>query len=207
MALTTFQGLYQEVLDHGFGSSRYLQFAKDKVNEGQLEIAKRFDLRILTTNQTATTSIGTGTIGLSSNFLRIAYVYETTNDDAQLVLSPLPNGNTLENLDRLERGRPQHWFVQGSSLLMYPVPDAAYAMVVRYIKQPTTMTADGDVPEIPVDLRPAIISYAVALCYRREQDLAAYQSFMADFNRQLMESARQNTDVLGEHAQQVAGMW
>lgn len=207
MSLDTFQGLYTDVLDHGFGSTRYLLYAKDKVNEAQLEIAKRLDVEELNTQQTFNTSAGTGISGLQSNFLKIKYVYETTDDSNQSVLEPLPDGITLESLDRLKRGKPTHWFVQGQTLYMYPIPDKVYAMIVRYYKKPTVMSGDADVPDLPSELRPLIVSYAVALCYRREQDFAAYQTFMGDFDRGILQAAAVQGRMEGEQAIQVPGMW
>jgi hypothetical protein len=205
--LDDFQALYQETLDHGFGTARYQTYAQDKCNEAQLEIAKKLDIDELSTIQTISTVAGTGTTGLSSNFLRLQYVFESTNDAAQDVLSPLPDGMTLEELDRLRRGKPSHWLLQGQSILWYPVPDKVYSIVIRYFKVPTTMVADGDLPEIPLELRPAIVSYAVAMCYRREQDLAAYQAFMGEFNRQVLDGAKKQQAGVGAMPTQVPGMW
>lgn len=207
MALDTFLGLYQEVLDHGFGSARYLQYAKDKVNEAQLEVAKMADIEDLVTNQAFNTNAGTGSVGLVSNFLRLKHVYETTNDSAQNLLYPLPDSMTLESLDRLKRGRPTHWLHQGQSLFWYPVPDKTYSMVARYVKRPTVMSADADVPEVPYSLRPALVSYAVAMCYRREQDFQAFERFLGDFKRQVFEASEEQMRGDGDLPVQVPGMW
>jgi hypothetical protein len=205
--LDDFQALYEEVLAHGFGSTRYLQYAKDKVNEGQSELSKRLRLRVWNedTNLSATIANG-GQLIPPSNMIALEHIWDNTANNAQRPLLPL-SSVTMERFDRTRRGRPEFYTFQQEFINLTPLPDATYTIGVRFWRTPNLLANNADVPEAPEDLREAIVSWAVSKCYRREQDFSAAQAFMADFEKAVAQGAFRQHDDAGDTPDQVAGMW
>jgi hypothetical protein len=200
-----YQDIWQNVLDHGFSSAQYQQYAKDAVNQAQREVAKRLDVRAWYAESSLNTTGGSDVLTLPTDFLRADYLYNDTDDDP---LDAAEDGLFIEQYGTTQ-GKPLYWIVLGTQIRLRPIPDAVYALKLRYYKRPTAMSADGDVPEIPLEHRHLLETYAVAKCFRREGDREMHNGFMADFERDLALSAEQ---LQFDHespppARQVPGAW
>lgn len=202
---STFQDVWQSVLDHGFSAANFTQFAKDRVNEAQREIAKRIDVRVWYTESTLTTTAGNNTLTLPTDYLRPDYLYDDVNN---VRLDALTDGLEFEEWDTAQ-SQPLYWIVLGTSIRVRPIPNGAYTLKLRYWKQPTTMSANGDVPETPLAYRHLLETYALSRCYRRQLDFDAADRYMADFERDL---ARAASTLQFDHsdpppAHQIPGAW
>lgn len=203
--LSTFQECYQEVLDHGFGSTRYLQFAKDKVNEGQHEICRRVDMRATQVNASNAIASGASSFNLPSDYARLRFIHNSTTD------KPLfPYGSVDELLGEVaQAGEPRLYVVEAGAVQLYPTSNASYTLLLYYNKLPATLTADADIPIIPQSYRKLMVDYAVAQAYKREQDYEAMREHMALFDNGLLRMAADLQHDARSAAQpsQVAGPW
>lgn len=55
---------------------------------------------------------------------------------------------------------PIYWYYYAETIKVYPVPNSAYTVSLRYYKKPTILTADADVPEIPSEFEELLVSGA-----------------------------------------------
>lgn len=75
----------------------------------------------------------------------------TSPDNNERWLQPM----TAEDFDRFiadptseSEGAPEKYYLWDNTVYLYPIPDDAYTIAVRYIKTPTTVASD-DQPDIP----------------------------------------------------------
>jgi len=211
----TFATLYNDVLAHHFSSANYLQYAKDKINEAQVEVVRRLALKTQEATSSATlVSPGSNTfsiVSFISDFLRLRYVKDDTLDK---LIPPYPGGmQAFEDdglRDSVAQGDPLAWAVDQQILYIYPsTPTANYSLTLRYFKLPATITADGTSPEIPSPLHPLLISYAVSKCFRKEGDYQAAKEMMAEFDDGLAKAKvdYQHDLRIDTPAAQVGGAW
>lgn len=66
--------------------------------------------------------------------------------------------------------RPESYFVEGSTLYLYPTPDAVYTVGYRAVLTEDTLSADADTPTMPVVWHGAIVDAALTLAYQTIQD-------------------------------------
>lgn len=67
--------------------------------------------------------------------------------------------NKLSEITRKERetadftvpARPQHYFLMGQNIYIYPKPDASYNLTIEYIRQVPDMSSDSDTPVFDSD--------------------------------------------------------
>ena len=67
-------------------------------------------------------------------------------------------------------GIPEAWYLDGTSLYIYPTPDGAYATRVRATKYEPDLTGGGSTPVIPTVYHSAIVEATLTIIYERLQD-------------------------------------
>lgn len=67
-------------------------------------------------------------------------------------------------------GIPQAYFVDGTTLYIYPTPDAAYQTKVRATKYEPDLTGGGSSPVMPTVYHSAIVEATLTIVYERLQD-------------------------------------
>jgi hypothetical protein len=84
----------------------------------------------------------------------------------------------LRDIDNaaVTQGRPTSYATAGKTVTLYPTPDAAYLLRMRYWALPPLMQEDGDTPALPDDFHRVLVFYALQRCYELEDDfeVAAY---------------------------------
>jgi hypothetical protein len=210
MALTFVQ-LQDEVLAHGFAES-YRTRVKRWINEAQWKTARRVPLREFARQDSVPTIAGSATLATLGPYSRIRDIV-LTEDGTEL--APV----TIEWMDRMTlanqgrpTGRPQFYAVTNTdedapSLVLWPVPDAAYAMLLRYEYAVPEMTADGDDPLIPDPYADLMVSYALSRAYRSEDDQERAAAFMSDYERTVSELRADRMREVPTVGKQVPGMW
>lgn len=58
---------------------------------------------------------------------------------------------------------PERYYLKSGNIGFWPVPNAAYTVLIDYYKVPTEMSADSDTPIIPIAYREALVQYALNL--------------------------------------------
>lgn len=60
-------------------------------------------------------------------------------------------------------GQPTKWYFYADTIKVFPVPDEAYTLSLRYFKKPTLLSSDADVPELPSQFEEILV---VGAAYR-----------------------------------------
>lgn len=148
--------------DSSFSSSQIKEF----INDTQRAVFNEYTLRQMEATQAYTVTVGNADItagaGLPANLVqpialnntytsyekRIPFIHFRALD----ALHTDPSDTVLHPVNA-----PQHWYLYGNTINLYPVPDKAYTLTLRYIKEPTALSADADVPEIPSEFEEILI--------------------------------------------------
>lgn len=200
--MTQFSALQDEVLAHQFADSKYRPYVKVWINEGQKYICLQADIRTEITSQSYATVNGTATLSLPSNYARCV---DLSNTDDQRVLEQMD----LRDYDDavIASGSPVFWVVVGSNVTLYPTPDNAYNLRLRYWKLPTDLSGDTDTPEIPSQYHHLLIRYALIRCYQRENDYQAAEYQRTEFERDLQKLRGEVHSADRQGPVQVRGTW
>ena len=175
-----FKDLQDEVLAHGFDAAVYRTRVKNYLNEAQARVARRVQIRQLEQTDFLTTTPATQTVGIPTGIIRLRSVEDTSiNQNLALVqITDIDQASTSS-------GRPASYAISGATLLLYPTPDAAYTLQIRYWRGSTVMVDDTDVTDLPSDYGNLLISYALYRCYRSEDDVQMAQFYFTEWNRDL----------------------
>ena len=178
--------LLSEVLSHQFAEGQYTNYATDKLNEAQGFVAAQTDFREFFTASNTTLPAGTEDLTLPTDFSRLYSLVclGGTGQGNQELRQRTPSD--FDSLDTDSTGRPYLYDVSGSTLSVYPTPDASYDIQLRYWRVPATLTNGTDVPEIPGPYHHLLTSYALVKCFERENDYEAAMYHQNRFDTELM---------------------
>lgn len=74
------------------------------------------------------------------------------------------------NYPQTNTGIPEAYYVDGTTLYIYPTPDAVYTTKVRATKYEPDLVAGGSSPVIPTVYHSAIVEATLTILYERLQD-------------------------------------
>lgn len=194
-----------QILGHQFSATQYQTFANQMLEEAQQDLASQIDFRALFTTQSFTSVTGTNTLTIPTNFMRL----DSFVDSQNFLNLPEWQPTDFDNLDLTQRGRPVAYVFDGSSLKIYPAPDAStYTFVLRYFKFPTALATDADVSDIPRSDK-CLRYYTLARCFERENDMSQAQYHEANYEREKQRLAgwAQNDTNDSTQPELVSGMW
>lgn len=214
MAALTFQDLQNEVLAHGFDSSTYLTRVKRWLNEGQWAAIRRAPQLSSLISTSLTTTGGTPYVTLASltGFVAVANLVDNELG-CELTPMSMPWLDQLGNqrTTNLLSGRPTFFGVVYTSaankLSLWPVPDQAYTLLLRYLALPTEMSANGDAPTIPDAHTDLLVSYAIYRAYRSENDVEMATYFKGEYESELRLLQDEMADKTPSTPKQVPGVW
>lgn len=168
----TYLQLQQEVLEFQFSESKYRPLIKRWLNDAQRRAVIESEIRTQEASQSISTEANVASYSLPSNFSRLIDFYNSESHELLTALDP-------KDFDVLvaSTGRPYAYAALGSSLSLYPTPDAVYSLSLRYWKLPADMVADSDTPEIPVQYHELLVAYAMRKAFLREDDFQAAQQW------------------------------
>lgn len=148
--------------DSSFSTSKIKEF----INDTQRDVFNEFTLRQMETTQSYTltaddSDITTGA-GLPSNFVQPVSLTNTYLSNEKRIVPITVSQLDLNYPDPTDTtahptGAPSFWYVYGNTIRVYPTPDAAYTVNLRYLREPTTLSADADVPEIPSEFEEILV--------------------------------------------------
>jgi len=132
---------------------------QDWIDDTRLDIALKYNFRYLYVESTATTEAGTAKYALPSDYLGHLVLWcgakklmrvssrefdELTKTDSEADASP----RFLSTEDAITttsiQGSPDYYVERGMEIEIYPTPDAAYTLRLKYYAQPTAWSADAD---------------------------------------------------------------
>lgn len=116
----------------------------------------------------------TNGVGLPSNFVNPISMRITT-DNYETYLDYIDYKDldkAVADQSSVTAGTPRYWWLYQDTIYVYPKPDQAYVVQLRYTKRPTEMSADADVPEIPKEFEELFI-YGMGMRAFEEKDMDA----------------------------------
>ena len=197
----TFEELQDFALGDDFAESRR-DSAKLFINQalGRLHRA----LRLPTTDARAlvTTVAGTNVYALPDDFVTLhddeAVLHETD------VLEPVD----VSEFDQIPAisGQPRYFALSENLILLYPNPDAAYELTMRY-RSVQTLSGDSEVPVLPADQHMYLGWYGRAKLYLLTDDPDMHAQILATLPRELQADNLSLNQQRVPRRVQVPGTW
>lgn len=121
--------------------------AKFHLNRAYLDVTSRFDLPDLVTSESITSIASTADYALSSNVLFILSITMVNTSPAEQHRLIKKGISSVDEMTTATEGTPIYYARFGLNITVEPIPsDADITFKVRYVKQPTELSADGDIP-------------------------------------------------------------
>jgi len=201
MALT-FKQLQDEVLNHGFDET-YRSRVKIWLNEALHKVGRAVVVPDFEAATTLVTVSGTATITFPSDFIR---AHSIVNIDSLQRLDTT-NAVTIDSYPT-RTGAPILFAIDEGfdAFRLYPTPDKAYNLRLRYVSRPVDLSADSDVSMLPSDHTDLLITYALGKAFRAEDDFEAATFYMTQFASDLSRAAT-DMQYRDMSSRQVPGVW
>lgn len=192
-----------EVLACGFDPVLFgINRINNYINNGYLNIVRRVSYYVDEATSDYTTVSGTASTALPADFAKVRSVRDTNRDVEMTSIG-------LRQIDQslASTGAPEYYALDGANVHLWPTPDGAYPMEIRYWKIPATLVADSDVPTLPADYHNMLIYWANAECYRAEDDHTTAQPWQQLYDRGLAEFSADLKFNNEDMPSQVSDMW
>lgn len=150
------------IRDSGYSTTETL----DYMNDTQNDVFNEYRLSFMEATQDYTLTAGVSDItngsGLPANYVQALDLVLTTTGREKVL--PYRDIRTLDDLhpdadDQATHPRnvPQFWYHYAETIRVFPEPNDAYTVTLRYYKKPTLLAADADVPEIPSEFEELLV--------------------------------------------------
>lgn len=158
----------QRIRDTGYSSTEI----KNYLNDAQNDVFNEYRLPFMQATQNYTLTAGTSDItngsGLPTNYVQALDITLTTSGYEKVLpyvdvsevddVYPDPDDTTVN-----PSNVPSNWYYYADTIKVYPVPNAAYTLTLRYYKKPTILSSDSDVPDLPSEFEELLV---VGAAYR-----------------------------------------
>lgn len=155
----------QRIKDTGYSTSEITNY----INDAQNDVFNEYRLPFMETTQNYTLASGVADItngtGLPSNFVQAIDLYLTSSGRESLLEYKDYQEIDLEYPDPTDTtvnpsNVPCYWYYFGETIRLFPAPNDAYTLTMRYIKKPAELSADADVPEVPSEFGELLVAGA-----------------------------------------------
>lgn len=196
----TVQNVYDYV-KRVFGDEAGVQLSDNDIvrwiNEAQREIAHE----TACLQATATTSIVAGqadyTVGaITPVIYEISSVLIDGKRVVNMSVSQAEESISLADPEESETGAPQFWYEWANTLTFWPVPNAAGTLTIRYVAEPTDITATGtDVLSLPDEYFQDIITFVLKQAYEMDENPEMMQLKAAEYESSLAERGERSSNA------------
>lgn len=178
----TLAGIRQRVKEDKLNDTDYESAVIDRfINDAQRSIFNTYELPFMEKVFAGLLSVGDYIFAFPSDYqsLQSLKIVDPTGYQRDITKNymkfkdfnasfPTPLNNTA--------GSPGAWTLHGNRLYFDKPTDQAYTLELYYIKKPTVLTDDADIPEIPDEFEEALLlgAYYRVLERNEDFDLAAY---------------------------------
>ncbi len=145
------------------------------------------------TTGAVTTTANVATVALPAAFLKTRAIDILDGGTYQQLRRFQPGAQAL-GYD-LSTGRPVGYLHVGTNLELFPTPDAAYTIRLRYVPAMTALAADGDSIDVPNGWEGFIIHSILLRCDEREERPLGDRLAAIDRYRQRIVRASQNRNT------------
>lgn len=142
------------VRDSGYSGAEITNYINDTIRD----VFNEYRLPFMETTQNYTLTVGVSDItngsGLPTNYSQaIDLILTTANKEKVIEYKDIREIDGLytdpDDTTRHTSSVPLYWYYYAQTIRVFPVPDAAYTLTLRYYKEPTELSADADVPPLP----------------------------------------------------------
>lgn len=144
------------------------------INDGQMEIAGANHL--LEQKATANIVVGQAVYASPVDVLEIwALRYNNYKLRPMSMQQADEYITNFEDSSNYQKGASGIFWVWENQINLYPVPDASATagLTIYYSRIPKQVTADADIPELPVSYHPRIVEYCLKQAYELDEDYQA----------------------------------
>lgn len=136
------------------------------LNDAQNDVFNEYRLPFMEATQDYTLATGTADIsngsGLPTNFVQpISLILTSSGKERVIPIYDVREMDVMfpdyENNTSLPSGEPQAAYKYGQTIKVYPEPDQAYTVTLRYYKRPTLLSADADIPSLPSEFEEMMV--------------------------------------------------
>lgn len=145
-------------------------------NDAQKEIA--LQNKLLQTVSTVPTVINQQDYALPATLLALRGV---RYDKVRLTMLSMDDIDAVVQDRTLDKGLPQYYWTYGSTLSLWPTPDAVQNITIYFTATPTALTLVGDSISLPAQFDNRIVEYCIAQAAELDDDLEHYQLKMSQF--------------------------
>lgn len=156
------------IRDSGYAAGEIINY----INDTQNDVFNEYRLSFMQTTQNYTLATNTSDItngsNLPTNYVQALDLSLTTAGREKILtyrdireiesLYPDPDDTT-----RHPANVPNDWYFYAGIIRVFPVPNSAYTVTLRYYKKPTILVDSVDVPEIPSEFEELLV---VGAAYR-----------------------------------------
>lgn len=206
--LETYSDVVDEVLNFGFNDGPQVNRERIKkwVNEGQFQIARQVEAPEFQATEVVTLEQGVYQYSLPEDFLRLQDIYYP-----ELVtrLRPIDLQQFDMAAPKKFEGPPETYTIyKQSELWLFPTPNnSTDTLEVRYIRRPTILVADADVPTLNKDYLHLLVGYAKARAFEAEDDLEAAQAHINRYKQDLDSYASDVQWRVADRPRTLDGSW
>lgn len=182
--MSTFGELQSRVMDNRFDTATYRARVQNWLNEAGGRVARRADIPGLATTAIVPVVATVSEYALEADHARSLYLLPLDAQSGRL--DWLEDPITIYESRALgETDRPTVYTVAKGLLIVGPVPNINVECEHGYQRLPARMTQDTDTPELPEDYEDMLVTYAVAKCFRDEDDMEQSRAWIQDFESDL----------------------
>lgn len=191
--------LQDECLQFGYGE-RERPFFKTWLNEASWDVATRGRWRWLDSSTAIATVANTTSVAVASATVMIP---ERLRPNQTGIKEPdfIPWDSYADRFQResptLARGVPTTFSFNDDKLEFYPTPDAVYNYTLYYYGIPAEMSANGDLPWMPVEHRGVLVSGAMMKMAARDKDFTSAQYWSDQYEGQIAKMKTTNVLTYG----------
>jgi hypothetical protein len=197
----TFNEIATFALGDDFSETRRAT-AKTFINQALGRLHRALKLPTIDARAIVTTAPATNVYSLPVDFVAL------DDDEAILYDTDVLEPYDISDFDQLPAasGRPTSFALSEDLILLYPNPDAAYNLTMRY-RRVQTLTADADVPILSADMHPILGWYARAKLYLYTDDPEMHNTIIATLPRELQGENLAAGQLRVPQVRQVPGQW
>ena len=155
----------QRVRDTGYSSTEITNY----INDTQNDVFNEYALPFMQSTQDYTLTIDepdiTNGSGLPADYAQAITLVNTFNGNKEVI--PYIDFTVLEeeypdpeDLTQYPSGSPLYWYIYDQTIKVYPAPEQAYTVTLKYRSKPVVLSADADVPQIPSEFEELLVSGA-----------------------------------------------
>jgi len=179
----TLSDLVTEALHDDFDRTKYGGRAQQAILDAISEVSRAMRLPGSERTYTVPVVAGTADYSLPSDFMRVLDVSRTADATRLVPLSP-------EELDEEDTatGTPVGFSTFGTTLTLYPTPNAAVDVRLRYLRELSTPNVNDSVASVtglPESGLDALVSFARSKLFRFEDDPEMSGFWRAEYQRDL----------------------